>query len=298
MPLHDPICVTCGTQYSADGSPRDHCPICDDDRQYVGPAGQEWTTLAEMHETHRNMVTDVEPGLAGIITEPSFAIGQRAHLITTPNGNLLWDCVSHLDEETVAEVERRGGIAAIALSHPHFHSSMVDWSRAFGDVPIYIHADNEPWVMQPDPAVRFWSDEAFSPLPDLTLVRCGGHFPGSSVLHWPAGAEGRGALLTGDTIYVVADRRWVSFMYSYPNLIPLDAAAVRRIVDAVEPLAFDRLYAAWPDRVVTHDATGAVHRSAERYLSRMAGRPRSGPSPRRRCLPVPPMLRSGPPDYR
>jgi hypothetical protein len=66
-------------------------------------------------------------------------------------------------------------------------------------------------------------------------VRCGGHFPGSAVLHWADGADGRGALFTGDTIQVVSDRRWVSFMYSYPNLIPTNAATVRQIVAAVAP---------------------------------------------------------------
>ena len=79
----------------------------------------------------------------------------------------------------------------------------------------------------------------------LTLIRCGGHFEGGSVLHWAGGAGGKGALLSGDIIEVAADRRWVSFMYSYPNFIPLDAAAVRHIVAAVEPYAFEDIYGAW-----------------------------------------------------
>jgi glyoxylase-like metal-dependent hydrolase (beta-lactamase superfamily II) len=271
MSFQDPICITCGTQYETGGGPPDGCPICEDDRQYVNPRGQQWTSLAEMRGTYRNAVAEIEPGLYGIVSKPNFAIAQRAYLIRTPAGNLLWDCVSHLDDESVAEVERLGGIAAIAISHPHFFSSMIEWSRAFGGVPIHLHADHEPWVMRPDPAVRYWTGETLSPLADLTLVRCGGHFPGSTVLHWPAGAGGRGALFTGDTIYVVADRRWVTFMYSYPNDVPLNATAVRRIVAAVEPFAFDRLYAAWADRVVDEDAKGAVQRSAERYVAHIAG---------------------------
>lgn len=219
----------------------------------------------------RNAVSEIEPGLAGIATEPSFALGQRAHLITTPDGNLLWDCVSHIDDETVAAVEARGGLAAIAISHPHFHGAMVEWSRAFGNAPIFVHADNAPWVLRADPAISHWSGETLEPLPGLTVVRCGGHFPGSAVLHWPAGAGGRGALFSGDTIFPVADARWVSFMYSYPNLIPLDAASVRRIADAVESIAFDRLYGAWEGRVVTHDAKEAVCCSAERYIARIGG---------------------------
>src|SRR5436190_5471229 len=112
------ICVTCGTQYPAGAAPPPACPICEDDRQYIGHDGQRWTTLAEMGREYRNAVREVDPGVTGIATEPRFAIGQQAHLIQTPEGNLLWDCISYLDEATLAEVRRRGGIAAIAISHP------------------------------------------------------------------------------------------------------------------------------------------------------------------------------------
>lgn len=267
-----PICVTCGTQLAADPPPA-VCPICADDRQYVRAGGQAWTTLGDLRGRHRNAIRELEPGLTAVVTEPGFAIGQRAHLVATPAGNVLWDCVSYVDDETVAAVERLGGIAAIAISHPHFHGAVVEWSRAFGDAPIYVHADNAPWVFRPDPAVRLWTGETISPIDgvDLTLIRCGGHFPGSTVLHWPAGAGGRGALLTADTIYVVSDPQWVTFMYSYPNAIPLDAGTVRRIVGAVEPFAFHRIYSAWDGRVVTEDAKAAVARSAERYIARIGG---------------------------
>ena len=269
MALLDPICVTCGTQYATGGAPPESCPICEDDRQYVRRSGQEWTTLASMRGQYRNLVAEIEPNLTGIKTEPGFAIGQRALLVTTPAGNLLWDCVSYIDDLTVAAVESLGGISAIAVDHPHFHSSMVEWSSAFDNAPIYIHADNEPWVMRSDPAIQFWTGETTRPLADLTLIRCGGHFPGSTVLHWPDGAGGMGALFTSDTITGVADSRWVSFMYSYPNLIPLDAPAVNQIVAAVEPFAFDRLIGGWPESVVVHDAKGAIIRSADRYIARI-----------------------------
>lgn len=272
MTQHDhPICVTCGTQFGTGGPPPASCPICEDDRQYLPPGGQQWTTLAAMHGEYRNMVTEIEPGLYGIRTEPSFAIGQQALLVRTSAGNLLWDCVSYLDNETVAAVERLGGISAIAVDHPHFHSSMVEWSRAFGNAPIYLHADNESWVMRPDPAIELWTGETRQPLADLTLIRCGGHFPGSAVLHWPTGAGGSGALFTSDTITVVPDSGWVSFMYSYPNLIPLGASAIRRIVAAVEPFYYDRVYGGWPDRIVERNAKAAVRRSAERYIARIGG---------------------------
>jgi glyoxylase-like metal-dependent hydrolase (beta-lactamase superfamily II) len=265
-----PICATCGTQYPPAETPPASCPICEDDRQYVLPTGQRWTTLGKLRGHYHNRFAEIEPGLTSIVTEPAFGIGQRAWLVQTPRGNVLWETVSYVDETTVAEIGRRGGCAAIAISHPHFYTTMGEWSRRFGDVPIYLHADNRPWVMRPTEAIRFWDGETVEVLPGLTVVRCGGHFPGSSVLHWPEGAGGRGALLTGDTIYIVRDRRWVTFMYSYPNSIPLDAGAVRRIVAAVEPYEFAHLYSSFQDEPLV-DAKAAVRRSAERYIAHLTG---------------------------
>lgn len=267
------VCVACGAHFPAAATQPASCPICEDDRQYVGHGGQAWTTLDALRQDHANAIEPVEAGLTGVMTEPRVAIGQQAHLIQTPAGNVLWNCISLVDDATVAEVERLGGLAAIAVSHPHFFTGVAAWSRAFGDVPVFLHGDDRAWVTHPDPAIRFWAGDTHVPLPGsgLTLVRCGGHFPGSCVLHWPAGAEGQGVLLTGDTIMVVQDRRWVSFMYSYPNLIPLGAAAIRRIVAAVEPYRFDRLYSSWPGSVVAADAKMAVHRSAERYVGWITG---------------------------
>lgn len=258
------ICVTCGTQFAESEAPPARCPICEDERQYIGWEGQRWTTLDDLRRDYHTIIKEEEPGLTGIGAHPSFAIGQRALLVRAPGGNILWDCISLLDEPTIAAVRALGGIAAIAISHPHYYSSMVEWARAFG-APIYLHAADREWVMRPDPAIVFWDGESQRLGEGLTLIHCGGHFAGGTVLHWAAGADGRGALLSGDILQVVQDRRHVSFMYSYPNLIPLPAAAVRRIVAAVSPYAFDRIHGAWWKLAVQAEARAAVERSASRY---------------------------------
>lgn len=261
------ICTTCGVQYAeSEGYPVEVCTICADDRQYVRASGQGWTTLDELRHKHHNEIRTVEPNLTGIATVPGFTISQRPLLIQTAEGNVLWDCISLLDDVTIAALNALGGVDAIAISHPHFYDTMVEWSRAFHDAPIYLHRDNEPWVMRPDKSIVYWEDDTHTLLPGITLIRCGGHFPGSSVLHWADGADGKGVLMTGDTIMVVADPQWVTFMYSYPNSIPLNKAAVQRIADAVKPYAFDRLYSGWWDKVVPHNAADVVQRSAERYI--------------------------------
>ena len=260
------ICVTCGTQFTATEQPPDRCPVCEDQRQYVGPEGQRWTSLDELRRHHDNVFREQEPRLLGIGTLPSFAIGQRALLVRSPEGNVLWDCISLLDDTTVEYVRALGGIRHIAISHPHYYSSMVEWAKAF-DAPVHLHAADRRWVMRPDDALSFWEGETLELGGGLTLVRTGGHFDGGTVLHWADGAEGRGALLSGDLLQVVPDRRYVSFMYSYPNLIPLPAPAVRRIADAVAPYDFDRIYGAWWDRVVPSDGKACVARSVARYVA-------------------------------
>jgi len=225
--------------------------------------GQKWTTLAELRRDHGNWIRE-DAGLVGVGTEPQFAIGQRALLVPlggSSGSNLMWECVSLLDDETAEEVERRGGLSGIAISHPHYYSSMVEWADRF-DCPVYLHADDREWVMRPDERIVHWQGETHELGEGLTLVRCGGHFAGGQVLHWAQGST----LLSGDIVQVIPDRAWVSFMYSYPNLIPLDEKAVRRIVEALEPFEFDRIVGAWWGRVVPHEGKEIVRRSAERYL--------------------------------
>ncbi len=252
--------------------------MCEDDRQYVGWSGQRWTTLDELQESHHNDVR-TDAGVAGIGTSPSFAIGQRALLVQSPGGNVLWDCISLIDDATVSALNRLGGVRAIAVSHPHYYSCVVEWSRAFGDAPVLLHEADREWVMRPDKCIELWSGETRALWDGLTLIRSGGHFPGGTVMHWPAGADGAGALLAGDIFQVAQDRRWVSFMYSFPNYVPLNAETLDSVVASVEPFAFERLHGAWWDRNVMSDAKAAVHRSAERYRQAIA--PAQSPAARR-----------------
>jgi hypothetical protein len=262
------VCATCGVQFAASEEPPSACPICEDPRQYVPEDGQRWTTIAELARDHANEVRE-DGELVGIGTRPSFAIGQRALLVPGAEGNVLWDCITLLDDATAEEVDRRGGLAAIAISHPHYYSAMVEWAHRF-DCPVLLHADDAEWIMRPDPAIELWTGETRS-LGGLELVRCGGHFAGGTVLWWPDGAGGAGALLAGDIVQVIPDRSHVGFMYSYPNLIPLPPASVERIAEALKPYPFQTIYGAWWGRIVRRDGNAIVRRSADRYVRAVAG---------------------------
>lgn len=269
------ICVTCGTQYPEAPVPPEHCLICTEERQYVGWQGQRWTTLDQLRAGHRTRLAVEGPGLVGIGAEPGFAIGQRALQFMTPSGGVLWDCLALVDDAGVAALQALGGVAAMAISHPHYYGSMVEWSRALGGVPIYLHARDSAYVVRHDRAVVFWDGDTREIAPGATLVRCGGHFDGGTVLHWADGAEGGGALLTGDIIMVAEDRRSVSFMYSYPNYIPLNARAVRHIGAMVEPFDFEHVYGAWFGRNILASGKQAVRYSVRRYLHAIGDRGQS-----------------------
>lgn len=265
------ICVTCGVQHAPSPKPPDACAICLDERQYVPLDGQRWTTLDEMRRSgYRNVLEELEPGLVAIRTEHAFAIGQQAYLVRTPAGNVLWDCISFLDHDTIAEVNQLGGISAIAISHPHFYDSCVEWAHAF-DAPIHLPKADRRWVMRPDSAIRHFEEDEIEPVEGTRLIRVGGHFRGSTVLLWRPGADGGGALLTGDSIATVGDPSSITIMYSYPNRIPLSAAEVRDVANRALRHRFDRLYAGWEGDVIMSDAQDAIRRSVERYAGMVEG---------------------------
>ncbi len=260
------VCKACGTQYPPSEAPPGACPICEDARQYVPhDEGQVWLTWDEVRAGRRADIRD-DHGILGIGSDPGFAIGQRALLVKSTAGNVLWDCIAYLDDEIVERISAAGGLAAIAISHPHYYAAMVEWAHAFA-CPIYLHEAERKWVMRPDSSVQFWSGETHSLGGGVTLIRCGGHYEGGQVLHWAS----ERALLSGDIVHVIPDRRYVSFMYSYPNLIPLPAATVQKVAEALEPFPFDKIHGAWWDRFIPADASNVVRRSADRYVRAITG---------------------------
>jgi hypothetical protein len=263
------ICSTCAVEQADSGEAVIVCAICSDERQYVRPTGQRWTTLDELAAAgHRGTVAEVEPGLYGITIEPSVGIGQRALLVRTTSGNLLWDPTGYIDDDLVAAVAEVGGLAAVAASHPHMFGVQVEWSHRFGNVPVYVQAADREWLQRDDPVVTIW-EEKTEVLPGVVLHRIGGHFPGSAITHF-MGADGRGVLLSGDTIAGTPDEHWVSFMRSFPNKIPLSAAVVAKVADRVLELEFDRLYDNFGGQVFG-DAASWVRRSADRYIAWVRG---------------------------
>ena len=255
MPLW--TCETCGAQFPDSGRPPASCPICEDERQYVNWKGQTFLTRDMLAERHRLVWRD-DLGLTGMALEPSFAIGQRALLVPAGGGCVMWDCIPLATAEAIAHVKSLGGLTAIAISHPHYYGA------------VYLHADDRQWVTRPHPSIMHWTGDGHRISDDVLLLRTGGHFAGATMLHHARGADGKGALLTGDIAQVTMDRRFVSFMYSYPNYMPLNAAAVRRIAAAVEPLAFDRIYGAWWGRNIAGGAKAAFAASVERYIAAIA----------------------------
>jgi len=265
------ICSTCGVQYEPTERPAAKCVVCTEERQYVLPTGQNWTTLPSVQIRYNNAWRELEQNLFSITTVPQFAIGQRALLVRTPHGNILWDCISLIDRATIALIEGLGGLKGIAISHPHYYSTMVEWSRAFGGIPVYLHGLDRKWILRDDPCIDRWEGQTKEILPGVTLVCVSGHFPGGTVLHWSGGSSGKGSLLSGDVVQVVKDGKSVSFMWSYPNLIPLSGPRVEAIIDVLKPFGFECVHGAFENCSIFSKGKEFVERSADRYLKMIRG---------------------------
>lgn len=269
--MHYPICATCGTQFAACAAPPADCPICMDERQYVGWNGQQWTDADELARTH-SLRVGLDDGLLAIDL-PGFAIPQRALLLKTDAGNLLWESLSLVTADALTALQAAGGVDRIIISHPHFYAAMVDWSQALGVVPILLHGADRAFVQRPSAAIEWWEGDSLDLSADVTLIRCGGHFDGSTALHWRHGPRSGGALFPGDALQVAMDRKHVAFLYSYPNCIPMRNVDVMAMRDRLAPREFVDLYGYSWGRNVLGDARAAVTRSFERHLARTTQQP-------------------------
>jgi hypothetical protein len=260
------ICAGCGLQHDDTAAPPAACAVCSDERQYVLPTGQRWTTHEEIASRHKVRI-ERDGGLLAFGITPNFAIPQRALLVPDGVSNILWDCTSLVTDEAVDAIKAAGGVHAIAISHPHFYSSMVEWSDALGGVSIYLHEADRQWVQRRSLNIEFWRGDQCKLSDSLTLLHLPGHFPGSASLHCAKGPNGRPMLLAGDSIHVAQDRRHVTFMYSVPNYIPMHPDAVVRIASRLSEYEFDDLYGFTWGLNIMGDASAAVKRSLERYLA-------------------------------
>lgn len=263
------ICATCGTQFESAIVPPTECPVCADERQYVGWEGQRWTHMEEL-SGQRHIRFDREDGLTTMSISHAFGIGQRAFLLPDGDRHVMWECLSLVTAAAVDQIKAAGGVSCVAISHPHFYTAMVDWAEALGDVPVYVHDADRGWVQRHSPLLRFWTGERLELSQNMTLVRLPGHFDGSAGLWWRTGSRAGGSLFPGDALQVTMDRRHVSFMFSYPNAIPLSPAAVRGLRDRVAPLGFEDVFGFSAGRQIISDAKAAVDKSFARYLRAVA----------------------------
>ncbi|CAJ2499679.1 Uu.00g025320.m01.CDS01 [Anthostomella pinea] len=264
-PAYDPtrtaswlVCTACGTQFPT--ASRDEvttCFICDDPRQFTPPGGQAFTTLDELRASHENTWTPIpcDDRLMSIVTEPKVAIGQRAILIRTPKGNVLWDCITLLDEATIEEIQGMGGLKAIVISHPHYYTTHVEWARAFA-CPVYLAAEDRQWLTQSSSHQVFITETELDLQIDGTssgvkVLKLGGHFPGSLVTLYdgrlliadtlvttPAGLGSWDTDAAGNTRTRPQGMNSYAFLWSIPNMIPLAPDELERMWNILKKYEF------------------------------------------------------------
>ncbi len=263
------VCVTCGTQHAPTAHPPPVCRICTDDRQHVGWLGQEWTTHDRLAASLHNRI-EMDGDLLGVGIVERFAIPQRGLLAPTDAGNVLWDCISVVTDHAVRQLNAAGGVDAIAISHPHFYSAMVEWSNAFGGVPIHLHHADRNWIAYPAPQVRWWTGDELRLSTTVRLIHLPGHFPGSAALHWTDAPGGRSVLLAGDSIHVAGDRRHISVMHSVPNFLPVGPSTIHDLRRRLHGLEIDDVYGFTWGLNIIGNARAAVDESFERYLDHIS----------------------------
>ncbi|KZT21752.1 hypothetical protein NEOLEDRAFT_1138952 [Neolentinus lepideus HHB14362 ss-1] len=284
------ICTTCGIQYTStnrrpyrtgDEESGDGCVICLDERQYVAPTGQNWTTWRKIEEDYKTELVSEEKDrrVVRIMTEPSFGIGQTPFVVNSYRGSVIWDCQAYLSDSAVAQILASTAdkpLLGIAISHPHFYGSSVTWARKLG-CKVFISAKDKEWFVRDDrnvaEVVEFWEGDRKVFADGLTMIRCGGHFPGSCVLHWDRSFEPpepnlptTGVVFCSDTFGIGSDHSKISFMYSYPNMIPLPPWDIQALWHSLRPFAFEDIYGAWPGNLSYGEGRSKVLKSARRFI--------------------------------
>lgn len=256
------MCTECGTQY-----PEDYidnlCLICVDERQSIPPSGQSWTTHEKLLENHSVKIKKLNENLYEFIMTPRFSIGQRALFIISESGNILWDCIPLLDVGIIEFIRAKGGLKAIAFSHPHYYSNMKMWAEAF-NCKIYIHEKDKEWIVNGGSFIELWNGSNIQLWDELSLHNIGGHFEGSSVIEIPWMSE-NGTLLIGDTMYLSPSMKHFATMRSYPNRIPLPFSEIKRIEKRLEEINFDTIYGFYSYQNVEKNAREIVKQSFDRY---------------------------------
>jgi hypothetical protein len=263
--LSKSICATCGTQFPPDKPLPQLCPICDDDRQYINVNGQQWTSLENINQQFGLKVTKRSESLYELKMVPDFAIGQRAFLILSPNGNILWDCIPMINEAVMGFIKEKGGLKAIAISHPHYYCTMTEWAKQF-NCPVYIHSSDQQWIMNKSSGIKLWDGYEFPLWDGMKIYNIGGHFPGSSVLHIPQELS-KGLLLCGDSLYIARSKKHIAVMHSYPNQIALSKREFTSVYNKSANLKFDTMLGAFEGQDLIGNADEIFLQSMNRYKS-------------------------------
>ena len=255
-------CATCGTAYPINIAPKT-CITCLDERQWVPQEGQKWVSHSKLLKTHSVKLNRIQENLYELTINPKFAIGQRAMLVLSEHGNILWDCIPLLDEMTIEFIKAKGGLRAIAFSHPHFYSNMNEWADVF-DCPILIHKNDAEHIMVKGNHITLWEGNELELWDKMKLFLIGGHFAGSSLLHVPHLSK-KGSIICGDTLYLSPNKQHFSVVWSSPNRMPLPLKEMRRIQARLEHITFDAFYGYISTQNLTHKVKEVLKKSFEKY---------------------------------
>ena len=233
VPLEPYACTNCGHWQRYFSTPP-FCPICADVRNDLPENGWSFVTPGDLSARLTHHWREAIPGVWEFWSEPRFGLDSHGWLLIHPDGNVAFEAAPHYDDAQLAQIDRLGGIAVLAASHPHGYGALYQLQDRFSP-ELLIQKDDLQWTK----AMRVtWPyDETFVIHPGLTLHHTGGHYDGHAILH----DAGRRAVFAGDALKIdfSADGapRAISCHKAYHKQIPLsrdELLRYRRVFGALD----------------------------------------------------------------
>lgn len=266
MNCYPPICRNCGGEnINAHVKVSLTCPICSDARQYPDPKQQKWLGANELNR-YSVQVDQLEEDIFRLQSSPRLGIGQSSYLLRNGESWLLWDPLPVVlsEDEAITTLGKDFRNLSIVASHPHMYGNQTRWAQEFNGT-VYLNENDYQWANLGAVQKRTWKG-SIQLEPSVVLHQLGGHFPGSSILIWTR-SNGEKWLFTSDTAQIRPNGRF-AFMWSYPNLLPLNEIEVRSMISRLPRTeaikALDNF-----GRVIDGDIDQHFKKSAVAHLDRL-----------------------------
>ncbi len=238
MPLEPYACSNCGHWQRYFSEPP-NCPVCSDVRNDLPEEGWDFVTPAQLASRLNFHWREAIPGVWEFWSTPRFGLDSHGWLLAYPDGNVAFECAPFYDMAQLKQIERLGGIATLAASHPHGYGALWQLQDHFKP-EVMIQKDDLQWTKAMRVTLPY--DAQIQIRPGLTLYHTGGHYEGHAILY----DIERRAVFAGDALKIDMDNcgtaDGLSCHKAYHKKIPLTPDEATRYRRIFEKLDFDVVF--------------------------------------------------------